>query len=184
MSRFIQIIGQISRLRCASLEMTTKWIPARKPPILPSLLKDFDLIMQNKANFRKSQMNVNLYNTTDYENKSDWTLGENKANTKPIKANLLDAQMNVSSILTKDYRKKDDFAVQKNKPNSNPMSKQLVGARPRWPESAKMAHQRDIGKIENIASEKANFLHPNSLYSSKQYFHVSGTSFAHLEPMR
>jgi len=42
--------------------------------------------MQNKANFRKSQMDVNLYNTTDYEEKSDWTLSENKPNSKPIKA--------------------------------------------------------------------------------------------------
>jgi hypothetical protein len=45
------------------------------------------LFMQNKANFRKSQMNVNPYNTKDYENKSDWTLGENKpkqTQTKPI----------------------------------------------------------------------------------------------------
>ncbi len=40
--------------------------------------------MQNKANFRKSQMNVNLYNTTNYEEKSDWTPGENKPNSKPI----------------------------------------------------------------------------------------------------
>ncbi len=44
--------------------------------------------MQNKANFRKSQVDVNLYNTTDYEEKSDWTLGENKPNSKPNKANL------------------------------------------------------------------------------------------------
>ena len=36
--------------------------------------------MQNKPNFQKSQVNVNLCNTTDYENKSDWTLGENKPN--------------------------------------------------------------------------------------------------------
>jgi len=46
--------------------------------------------MQNKANFQKSQMNVNLYNTTDYEEKSNWTPGENKPNqsqSKPIKAN-------------------------------------------------------------------------------------------------
>ncbi len=43
--------------------------------------------MQNKANFQKSQMDVNLYNTTDYENISDWTLGKNKPNqtqSKPI----------------------------------------------------------------------------------------------------
>ena len=44
--------------------------------------------MHNKANLRKSQMNVNLYNTSDYEEKSDWTPGENKPNSKPIKANL------------------------------------------------------------------------------------------------
>jgi len=44
--------------------------------------------MQNKPNFQKSQMNVNLYNTMDYENLSNWTLGENKPNSNPIKPNL------------------------------------------------------------------------------------------------
>jgi hypothetical protein len=43
--------------------------------------------MQNKANFQKSQVNVTSLITVDYENISDWTLGENKAKTKPIKAN-------------------------------------------------------------------------------------------------
>ncbi len=38
-----------------------------------------------QTQFPKSQMNVNLYNTTDYENISDWTLGENKPNSNPIK---------------------------------------------------------------------------------------------------
>jgi len=36
--------------------------------------------MQNKANFRKAQMNVKPYNTTYYENIANWTLGENKPN--------------------------------------------------------------------------------------------------------
>jgi len=58
----------------------------------------------------------------DYENISDWTLGQNKPNSNPIKANLQKAQMNVNSLITKDYRKKDDFAVRINKPNSNPIS--------------------------------------------------------------
>ncbi len=62
-------------------------------------------------------MNVNLYNTTDYENKSNWTLGENKPNSNPIKPNLRKAKMNVNLTLTKDYRKKDDFIVRINKPN-------------------------------------------------------------------
>jgi hypothetical protein len=35
-------------------------------------------IMQNKANFRKSQMNVSFFCKKDYENKRDWTLGENE----------------------------------------------------------------------------------------------------------
>ena len=78
--------------------------------------------MQNEPNFRKSQMNVNPYNTTNYENIANWTLGENEPNTNPIKANFRKAKMNVNSILTKDYSKKDDFAVQKNEPNSKPIS--------------------------------------------------------------
>ena len=73
--------------------------------------------MQNKPNFQKSQMNVNTYKTTDYENKRNWTLGENKPNSNPIKPNLRKAKMNVNLTLTKDYRKKDDFLVRINKPN-------------------------------------------------------------------
>jgi len=51
--------------------------------------------MQNKANFPKSQMNVNIYNTTNYENKSNWTLVESKPNSNPIKPNFKKAQMSV-----------------------------------------------------------------------------------------
>ncbi len=74
--------------------------------------------MQNKPNFQKSQMNVKLYNTTDYERNCNWTLGENKPNSNPIKANLKRAKMNINLTITKDYRKKDDFLVRINKPNS------------------------------------------------------------------
>ncbi|MCH7556953.1 MAG: hypothetical protein IIB56_05780 [Planctomycetes bacterium] len=62
-------------------------------------------------------MNVNIYTTKDYENKRDWTLGENKPNSNPIKPNLRKAKMNVNLTLTKDYRKKGDFEVRINKPN-------------------------------------------------------------------
>ena len=78
--------------------------------------------MQNKANFLDALMNVNIYNTVDYENKWQRRVRKNKPNSNPIKPNLRKAQMNVNLTLTKDYRKKDDFAVQKNKPNSNPIS--------------------------------------------------------------
>ena len=80
------------------------------------------LFMQNKPNFKDAQMNVTSFYTVDYENISDWTLGQNKPNSNPIKPNFRKAQMNVNSLITKDYRKKDDFAVRINKPNSNPIS--------------------------------------------------------------
>jgi len=38
------------------------------------------LFLQNKANFRKSQMDVKLNITSDYEKKTNRTLGENKPN--------------------------------------------------------------------------------------------------------
>ncbi len=42
------------------------------------------LFMQNKPNFRKSQMNVSIFSKKAYEDKSNWTLGENKPNSNPI----------------------------------------------------------------------------------------------------
>ncbi len=71
-------------------------------------------------------MNVKPYNTTDYERKRDWTLGENKPNSNPIKANLKRTKMNINSIITKDYRKKDDFLVRINKPNSKPIAEREI----------------------------------------------------------
>ncbi|HUU17317.1 MAG TPA: hypothetical protein VMW72_09220 [Sedimentisphaerales bacterium] len=67
-------------------------------------------------------MNVNSLITMDYENISNWTLGQNKPNSNPNKANFRKAQMNINSLITKDYRKKDDFAVRKNKPKTNPIA--------------------------------------------------------------
>ncbi len=76
-----------------------------------------NLFMQSKPNFRKSQMNVNIYNTTDYENISDWTIGQSKPNSNPNKPNLQKAKMNINLYVIEDYRKKDDFKVRINKPN-------------------------------------------------------------------
>jgi len=42
--------------------------------------------MQNKANLLDALMNVTSFYTVDYENIANWTLGENKPNTKPISA--------------------------------------------------------------------------------------------------
>ncbi len=70
-----------------------------------------------QTQFPKSQMNVSIFLQMDYENISDWTIGESKPNSNPIKANLQKAKMNVNLTLTKDYIKKDDFVVRINKPN-------------------------------------------------------------------
>ncbi len=72
---------------CASLEMTTKWIPARKPPISPSLTTIYNLFMQNEANLVRRRRIANSVCIMNYEEKSDWTPGENEPNSKPNKAN-------------------------------------------------------------------------------------------------
>ncbi len=53
----------------------------------------------------------------DYENLSDWTIGQSKPNSNPIKPNFRKAKMNVKLTLPKGYRKKDDFLVRINKAN-------------------------------------------------------------------
>ncbi len=68
-----------------------------------------------QTQFPKKSNDITFFYTMDYENKSNWTLGQSKPNSNPISSK---AQMNVNSLITKDYRKKDDFVVRINKPNS------------------------------------------------------------------
>ena len=56
------------------------------------------LIMQNKANLLDDQMNVTSFYAADYENKSNWTLGENEPKTNPIKANFTSAQRGRTAV--------------------------------------------------------------------------------------
>ncbi len=51
-------------------------------------------------------MNVNPYNTTDYKRKRDWTLGENKPNSNPIKPNFFKGQNECKLTYNKGLRKK------------------------------------------------------------------------------
>ncbi len=65
-------------------------------------------------------MNVKSYNTTDYENKSDWTIGQNKPNSNPIsqRVKLMQSvylQRNMKKNAAKDYEKTNP-----NKPNFKP----------------------------------------------------------------
>ena len=56
-----KIVEKLLVFRCSEIPHTT-----------------YDTIMQNKPNFRKSQMNVSIFSKMDYENKPNWTLGESK----------------------------------------------------------------------------------------------------------
>ena len=88
--------------------------------------------MQNKPNFRKSQMNVNIFFTKGYENISDWTLGESKPNSNPIKPNLVrrrripKSQNECKLNFNKGLQKNDVFAAQKNKPKTKPIQAQFL----------------------------------------------------------
>ena len=66
-------------------------------------------------------MNVTSLITVDYENKSNWTLGENEPKTNPIKPNFRKAKMNISLYVTKDYENKSNWTLGENKPNSKPI---------------------------------------------------------------
>ena len=46
-------------------------------------------------------MNVTSFYTVDYENKFNWKLGQNKANTNPIKANTNPIKANTNPISEK-----------------------------------------------------------------------------------
>ncbi len=70
-----------------------------------------------QTQFPKKSNDVSFFYTMDYENISDWTIGQSKPNSNPIKPNCQKAKMNVNLTLTKGYRKKDDFLVRINKPN-------------------------------------------------------------------
>jgi len=78
--------------------------------------------MQNKPNFQKSQMNVSFFYTTDYENKSNWTLGENKPNSNPISKRVKLIQ---SLYLQRIMKKNADKGYEK----TNPKQSQF----PKWP---------------------------------------------------
>ena len=62
------------------------------------------LFMQNKANFLKSQMNVNPYNTTVYENNSNWTLGKNKPKQSQFPKSTNECKLTYNKGLQKKRR--------------------------------------------------------------------------------
>jgi len=65
-------------------------------------------------------MNVSIFIQMAYENKSNWTLGQNKPNSNPIKPNLRKAKMDVNIYYTKVYENISNWTLGENKPKTNP----------------------------------------------------------------
>ncbi len=81
-----------------------------------------NLIMQNKANFRKAQMNVNSFIKKDYRKNDAFAVQKNKPNSNPIKANLRKAKMDVNFYSTKDYENEPRLRAPGKQTQSNPIS--------------------------------------------------------------
>jgi len=73
-------IGILANQRNAQKSTSTRFLSM-------SLGNPADCFMQNKANFMDAQMNVTSLITADYENKSNWKLGENKPNQTQYESN-------------------------------------------------------------------------------------------------
>ena len=82
------------------------------------------LFMQNKAKFRKSQMNVINVITKEYEKKDTWWSEKKQSQTKPNKANLQNAQTNVNKVSTKNYEHILNWVIYENKANFDPKQSQ------------------------------------------------------------
>ncbi|MBW8039198.1 MAG: PQQ-binding-like beta-propeller repeat protein [Planctomycetes bacterium] len=62
------------------------------------------IFMQNEPNLPDDQMNVSTVIAREYENKSDWTLGENEPKTNPIKANFKRRNYTAGNCLEYSHR--------------------------------------------------------------------------------
>ena len=51
-------------------------------------------------------MNVSTNITRAYENKRNWTIGQSKPNSNPIKTNLPEGKIDAKCVFTKDHEEK------------------------------------------------------------------------------
>ncbi len=66
--------------------------------------------MQNKPNLQKSQMNVSIFLQKAYENKSNWTLGENEPNQTQYEPNL-PARYAIRNTICPESPSKGQFSI-------------------------------------------------------------------------
>ena len=88
------------------------------------------LFMQNKAKFRKSQMNVNKVLTKGYEKKTLSERGKKQSQTNPNKAKLKKAKMNVNKVLAKNYENKPPIRAPKKQSQTSKRQKPMQPSLP------------------------------------------------------
>ncbi len=59
-----------------------------------------------QTQFPKKSNDVSFFYTMDYENKSNWTIGESKPNSNPIKPNCRKGKIDAKCVFTKDHEEK------------------------------------------------------------------------------
>ncbi len=88
------------------------------------------LFMQNKPNFRKAKMNVNIYYTKVYKNETAFRRGKNKPNSNPI---FLRTKMNVNLYVIEDYENEPPSGPKKQTQTKPISSKAKIACRKIWP---------------------------------------------------
>ncbi len=77
-------------------------------------------------------MNVSIFSQIDYENISNWTLGQNKPNSNPIKPNFFKSQNECKLTYNKGLQKKRCFRSPKKQTQFKPNSLKAKNERKRF----------------------------------------------------
>jgi len=96
----------LNRLYTKYYRLTTN-----RPSTIVEIALQNHLFMQNKANFRKSQMNISCYITMDYDKMDTWSSGKNEPKTNPKRTQSDPIKPNLSRRSLWRSRKKPNFTT-------------------------------------------------------------------------
>jgi len=150
----------------------------RFPPTFVVSALQISSFLTNKANFPDDQMNVSKVLTRDYGNKSNWTLGENKPNSNPIKANFPAPRDETHPIQTQNKPNQTKFQPAHLLINRMKQICCVCGLNISF-DSAKMALYTDNLEFEKTAVKKLNLLKHKRLNRPGRLRQLTGTLFAH-----
>ena len=135
--------------------------------LLSRTLYKSPLFMQNKPNFRKSQMNVSNYTTTEYEQMDTWSSGKNKPNQTQYNPNTnpipLRPKTNASFLPTKGYATESAFSLQENKPNQTQSTAAEPLAKPDQTRSEAEIPAGELLEIRKPGTNRTQFHTPHAL---------------------